>query len=425
LVAVVTTLRLWGICPIVHAQTDPTNNPSPPPPQSAPVSPEGISLLSGDGQYQVRLRAYIHADARFIASEATGPANTVFLLRRVRPILEGRLFERFELRLMPDFGEGRTTLQDAFLDTRFNGLARLRAGKFKSPFGLERLISATNLLFGERAAPTSLAPNRDVGLMLHGESGRASLSYSIALVNGVPDGASADTDEGDGKDAVGRLALRPFSGSANPSLRPLMLAVAFSAGQEAGRPTAPALPQFRSAGQQVIFRFRNDGSLGGTAVANGERIRSSVQGQWHVGRVGILGEWTSSRQDVVMGDAEGEFSASGWMLTGAFSVYGRRGGAPGAVVPEEAFDPETGGRGAFEITGRATHLAIDDSVFPTFANPLVSVSSVFEWAVGVNWYLNRAVKFTTSFHQAQFERGAPQGDRPTERLVLSRIQFAF
>jgi phosphate-selective porin OprO/OprP len=349
----------------------------------------------------------------------------VFVLRRVRPILETRLFERFDLRVMPDFGEGRTTLQDAFLDTRFNELVRLRAGKFKSPFGLERLISATNLLVAERAAPTSLAPNRDVGFMLHGESGRARLSYAIALVNGVPDGASADTDEGGGKDAVGRLAIRPFSDSASTVLRPLLLAVAFSAGEESGRPAAPALPQFRSAGQQVFFRFRNDGSLNGTAAARGDRIRSSVQSEWHLGRVGILGEWTSSRQEVVIGDDEGQFSASAWMLTAALSVFGRRGGAPGAVVPRDAFDPETGGRGAFEITGRASHLAIDDSVFPTFVNPAVSVTSVFEWAAGVNWYLNRAVKFSTSLYHAQFEGGASQGDRPTERLVLSRIQFAF
>ena len=42
-----------------------------------------------------------------------------FVLRRVRPILEGTLFKNFDVRLTPDFGGGTTVLQDAYVDLRF------------------------------------------------------------------------------------------------------------------------------------------------------------------------------------------------------------------------------------------------------------------------------------------------------------------
>ena len=38
------------------------------------------------------------------------------------------------------------------------------AGKFKVPVGLERLQSANDIRFVERAFPTSLLPNRDLGV---------------------------------------------------------------------------------------------------------------------------------------------------------------------------------------------------------------------------------------------------------------------
>ena len=40
----------------------------------------------------------------------------------------------------------------------------LTAGKFKVPVGLERLESATDIRFIERGFPTSLVPNRDLGV---------------------------------------------------------------------------------------------------------------------------------------------------------------------------------------------------------------------------------------------------------------------
>src|SRR4029450_8093885 len=113
--------------------------------------------------FGVRFRGYLHADARFFFEDDDRPNVDTFLIRRARPIFEATAFRIFDLRIMPDFGEGRTVLQDAYLDARFLDELKLRIGKLKEPFGIERLHSATDIRFIERGLPNNLVPNRDVG----------------------------------------------------------------------------------------------------------------------------------------------------------------------------------------------------------------------------------------------------------------------
>src|SRR5947208_2114735 len=111
---------------------------------------------------------------------------------------------------MPDFGEGKAVIQDAFIEyTRF-AEAQLRVGKFREPVGLEMLQSAANLLFVERGLPTNIVPIRDVGAQLSGLLFNGVLSYQVGVFNGVRDGASGDTDNNDAKDVAARLWLQPF-----------------------------------------------------------------------------------------------------------------------------------------------------------------------------------------------------------------------
>src|SRR5262245_65644341 len=95
-----------------------------------------------------------------------------------------------DFKLMPDFGGAGTsstataTLQDAYVNFRPWTWLQLQSGKYKPPVGLERLQSATNLVFIERALPTTLVPNRDIGFMLQGEIGEGLAQYQIPAMNG-------------------------------------------------------------------------------------------------------------------------------------------------------------------------------------------------------------------------------------------------
>src|SRR5688500_18001975 len=135
----------------------------------------GFQIRSAETNFVLKIRGYLQADSRwFIDDEGAGStANDTFLLRRVRPIFEGTVYDKFDYRLMLDFGSGVTAnnannayVQDAYVNARLWPQLQIQAGKFKEPVGLERLQSGANLLFVERAYPTQLLPNRDVGLQL-------------------------------------------------------------------------------------------------------------------------------------------------------------------------------------------------------------------------------------------------------------------
>ena len=116
----------------------------------------GFQIRSVDTNFVLKIRGYLQADSRWYINDNV-PVNDTFLLRRVRPIFEGTVFEKFDYRLMLDFGSGVTAnnannayVQDAYLNARLWPEFQLQAGKFKEPVGLERLQSGANLLFVER-----------------------------------------------------------------------------------------------------------------------------------------------------------------------------------------------------------------------------------------------------------------------------------
>lgn len=385
---------------------------------------EGFVLKSADSNFQLRIRGYAQSDARYFASGGGPLAPDTFVLRRVRPVFEGTLFKNFDFKVMPDFGGGTTVLQDAYLDLRFTPALKVRAGKFKGPIGLERLISATDMPFVERAFPTALAPNRDVGVVVFGDVLKNTLNYTVGLQNGVVDGGSADVDDRDGKDAVARVFALPFRNGAHDRLRQLGLGIAGTFGSQRGSLLSPNLPVYRTSGQAVFARYRLDTALGGTTIANGSHWRVSPQGYYYTGPFGLLGEYILSSQEVRRGDTATDLASRAWQLAGSWVVTGEDSSYRG-VAPRAIFDPSKGTWGALELTTRYNALALDRDAFPVFANPTAAARTARAWAVGTNWYLNRAVKVTVDFEETLFEGGAASGDRPTERNVLTRFQFGY
>lgn len=182
----------------------------------------GLVVRSGDSNFLMNIHGYVQADARFYVNEHS-PANDTFLLRRVRPIIEGTVFDRFDYRFMPDFGSGNVNsssagnnalLDDAYINARLWPQIQVQAGKYKSPVGLERLQSSAELLFIETGYATQLTPNYDLGVEVHNNLFNSPISYAIGVFNGAIDAGSSDFDTTDeGKDVAGRLFSSRFCGA--------------------------------------------------------------------------------------------------------------------------------------------------------------------------------------------------------------------
>ncbi len=395
---------------------EPVSTPSaktaqPPPPKPAS---DGFTLQSESGDYRLRIGGYVHGDARFYADDAAGLGSDTFLLRRARPVLQGTLARRFDFYVMTDFGGGVAVVQDAYLDARVSPLLRVRVGKFKAPVGLERLQSATNLLFVERALPTSIAPNRDIGLQLHGEVAAGLLGWALAVQNGVADGASGDTDSNDGKDVAGRAFVQPFRKTAQ-ALQGLGLGVAGQVGKQgAVTPTA-----YRSPGQLVFFSYSSGVTVDGT------RSRLSPQGWFYAGPFGLLGEYVVSSSPLLRGAERGRIRNEAWQVAASFFLTGEKAGFQ-PVRPRQPLDPGHGGWGSLELVARAHRLSIGADAFTLgFADAAKSAHQATAWGVGLNWLLNRNVKYVLDYEQTSFRGGAASGDRPTEHALLLRAQVLF
>ena len=65
------------------------------------LASNGLVVRSADSNFLMNVHGYVQADARFYFNDRD-QANDTFLLRRVRPIIEGTVFNQFDYRLMPD-----------------------------------------------------------------------------------------------------------------------------------------------------------------------------------------------------------------------------------------------------------------------------------------------------------------------------------
>lgn len=397
-------------------QIERKEEPAAAPPPVVTTAPTAFALTSADRKYRLRLWANAQADARFfIGDDVNG--NDTFLIRRLRLSFEGNLGEKFAFRFMPDFAPSNFNLLESYVTYQHSPALNLLVGKTKSPFDLERLASQTDLLFMERAYPTSLGPNRDIGVQVFGDLLGGTLTYQLAWLNGARDNDSTITDSDDGKEIVGRLFAHPFKNVAGSPLRGLGLGIAASRGdRSSGNPNS-----YRTNAQQTFFSWRS------SVVSNGQHTRFEPQAYYYVGPLGLIGSWVSSKQALSNGpgtltrdiDTTAWFAAAHWVLTGEEASYK-------GVTPKTAFSLADGTWGAFEVAARYGELEVDDDAFPLFANLATSANRAKGSTLGVNWYLSRNLKATLNFEHTSFDGGTANVlTRENEKAILTRVQVRY
>lgn len=385
---------------------------------------DGLNVRSADDAFQFRLRGYVQSDARFYGAKGpVAPGSSTFLLRRVRPILEATAYKYFGLRLMPDFGDGKVVLYDAYVEAKPTAALNARLGKFKPPIGLERLQSATDVRFVERGLPTSLVPNRDVGVQLFGDLAGARVQYQVGAFDGVADAGIADGDLSTGKDVAGRLFIRPFA--TNSKAPDLGFGIAGSTGTEQGTLAAPGLGSYKTAGQLALFRYRGDGTAANTVLAEGRRTRVSPQGYFYVGPFGVLTEYVRSTQNVRRATQAAELTSQAWQVSGGWVLTGERESYTGITPAHQLDGTKTGGLGALELVARYGVLTTDPAAFPLYADPATQPRRARAAGVGLNWRLTRGVVFATDYERTQLDGPDAATARSTEHAILTRLQLGF
>jgi phosphate-selective porin OprO/OprP len=416
------------------------------------ASAKGFSISSADGANVIKFRGTLHFDGRWFPDDVTPETADTWIFRRVRPTIEGTINKIYDFRFTPDFAGGRTFILDAFAAARFKPWLAVQAGKFKVPVGLERLVSANDLRFVERAYPTSLLPNRDLGVQITGDVAGGIVNYSLGYYNGVTDGASADTgtppdaETDTAGDIAARVFVQPFVNSDVFVLRGLGFGIAGTYVDVAGSAATPNLATYRTPGQQALFQYRANTAtapLNNATYADGVRSRITPQAYYYLGSVGVLAEYAAVKQDVsrqvnATTRAHESLDTSAWHVQLSWFLTGEEETFKG-FTPNSTLQIGRSGWGAFELVARAHSIRFDDKAFAnganSFANPVgktgkasgaINPRQATSTGIGFNWYFNEAFKWQIDYEVTKFDGGgANNTDQPDEKAILTRFAVGF
>jgi phosphate-selective porin OprO/OprP len=436
-----------------------------PQPTIAELDEDGFAIRSASGDNELRLGLLLQTDQDIFmdtkgvtinngtASTPITNRNTVdrIWIRRARPIFSGHLFKYNNFVFVPDFSQGQTRLFDAFVDVHYIKWLGVSAGKQLSLLaGIEQLKDASTFYSTESGYSSTMAPNREIGIMLHGQWAPPGVadktpyveqhgfnewfSYQIGVFSGTADdtnpglnpssstGFSTETATLENKGIEARVFSNPFLGqSHNVWLQGL--GVGLATGFDSPNNEAD-LPAILSVGQNPIFTYEPK------VAANGERYRFHPQGYWFVGSFGMVGDWAFTAQHILnqtttsappnqissmlQHNHAGQIQVI-YNLTGEKNKYMEK------LTPDRAFNPtESGAWGAFQLVGRWSGLFMDPNVFNsqsvvsgnsiyTYADPRLSVSKANTLSIGLNWMLNKYVRVMTEYDQTRFKGGCSTG----------------
>lgn len=388
----------------------------------------GLQIRSADTNFAVVLRGLVQVDSRTFFDNGGIMGVDGFILRRARPIFMGTVFRDFDFMFVPDFGGSTVQIQDAYLQYRYDPALKLQVGKYKAPIGLEHLQSDPVTSFNERSLATDLVPNRLVGAELLGDLSGGVVSYAAGVFNSSTDynGTTTNANFDNNPSFIGRVFLQPFKQSTDSPLKGLGFGVGGSYEiDQAWTNTASTglTPGYTTDGQQRFFAYTN------WVVGRGVHWRISPQGYYYFGPFGLLAEYVISDQEVrnVPRGLTARLQNTAWQVSGGWVLTGEDASFAG-VTPKRPFDPKNGKWGAFQVVGRYAELDVDDDTFPNFANPATSASAAKSWAAGLNWYLNRNVRFNLSYSHTKFDGGNGSSATVTkqpEQVLFTRVQLAF
>jgi len=396
------------------------------------------TIVFGD-DINIELKARVQVDWRHYDPEVN---EETFDVRTVRFGLEGELTRHFNWEIereVDEFADAEEAVEkwqlgdwkDVYFNWRTFDAVRVRAGRFKMPFGLEQTISVSDLDFAYRAlGSVKIAPGRDTGVMAYGELLEGSLLYEAGVFDDDGDNGELEAERfiGEGQDLedigpsiAARVVGEPFRRLPVPDrLKGAELGIAY---------TTSNVPEGLNSlqGEEVWgYNFFEK------VYVNGRRQRLGLQFDWSPGPLGFRGEWMRSREERIGQSNRNEdlsdFIGTAWYTSATWLVTGED--KDSDVQPRRPLFK--GGAGAVEIGVRYDELAFESAskTGTDFTNPRaehLTPNADRTITFGVNWLANRWVKVVANALRQSFEdeTRTPVSGTTSFWSGLLRLQVAF
>jgi len=370
----------------------------------------GFRLTAADGDFELRPRARIQADAAFYSGEEdvneallsedeeADPVENGAEFRRARLGLQGDLGERIEFKLVYDFAGGNVEPKDVYLGiTEIPYAGTIRAGFQREPFGRLQGGSA-EYIFLEKGLQDALAPDRSMGLRLLNCSLAKGLTWSAGAYYLTEDDGTVIDEQA--YSLTTRLTAHPVHkegesvvhGGISYSYRqPPEDGVDYGARPESH--LAPKIIGLEEIPAETVHLLGLE-----AAAARGPLTLQS--------------ELVSSMTELEEGgDANfaGYYLTASWFLTGENRPYDAEEGTFDRVRPSRDFGSE--GWGAWEVAVRYSALDLEDGS--------IDEGKMKDLSAALNWYLNPFVRAMLNYVYSDADG---QGDL---HVVQTRLQMDF
>jgi phosphate-selective porin OprO/OprP len=347
------------------------------------------------------------------------PVDTTEMERR-RIGVDGRVFDFLGFQIEGDFADDERPWRDVFVEFRQWRALRVRGGRFKIPFGQERLTSISDIEFANRSiASAALTPGRDTGVEVNGRLFGRGLNYNAGVFRHDGDVSRDGTDAPGGRTVAARVVGTPLGWTRAPMLQRLELGVGATVGD---------VPEGLN-GLRALSTYGFEAAA--PVYVNGRRVRLGADAAFTQGPLALRAEFLQVRDarerqglsDQDLPDVVGR----GWYVSASSFVLGRlRGnGAPRRPVLG-------GGIGAVQLAARFESLSFssDADGEPALRNPRaarIMSNDMRGTTLGVNWYPVRFVKvqFNVIREHLQDPERRPDPSRSTITSSVLRLQFAL
>ncbi len=376
-----------------------------------------FSLSDGSGENTIAVTGRIHLDAGTYVADKRKSASTPgynpnggFNARRARIGVVGKIGGVWGYSFIYDAGnsddsapKGIQTAQVSY--NGFNNTA-IEFGYSDTFFSLDEATSSNDIMFMERATPGALATGIAAGDFRSNIGARHwSDRYWVgAYFTGPAQGQGAGSHAFASQFGAFQrasyqiLQTKEYSLHVGAGAEELLKAPTFSG---AAALTLKDPPELRVDGSPSLL---STGALGTTAnpLIGADVINAEVAAVYH--NYFLQSEYfhySLDRRGLKNASFNGAYGEVAWTITGESHKYKPETGAYGGITPENPFDLQQGGLGAWELAARVSYVGLNDN-FVTGQTLATAPSAVaggdqLNYPAGINWYVNNNMRFMLNY----------------------------
>ncbi len=376
---------------------------------------DGIMFESADGQHSVAVEGRAHFDYHNFSgySESNDPATSKiadnFEFRRARVGVKGKFYNDYTYEIQTNLiGSNTNTIDQAWLNVGWWKEAQFKFGRYKTPFGLEKMTSSNNIDFAERSFVNQLAPNEKLGAMIWGEPVAGVIYQANVFQNDFTEADNKTNDMFVG----GRVAAN-IAKMAGWNDAVLHIGAAGFSGKYGAKPTATVLT-FRTEPRGLADIFAAKIGGGGNDVSI-QQDTGALELAASYGPFKLQGEYAKASYDAkhvaanakVSGDVDAWYVEALWLMTGESYANTYKEGAWGAIKPKNEFvHPGAIGSGAWELGIRYSEFDASDIAIKqaSAGTSLTANSKAQAYAGGIKWILNPNVRFLLNYTRTNYDQ---------------------